>query len=158
VEVIECKEINRMKLLAMKIALLTVALLFALQMTAQNAANPIQIALLRWCQANTAAQLSTCAGPNGVAFDGSHMWVACESVNEIQEFTASDGALVRTVAGVASPYALIYDGANVWSANGGRNTVTKLRASDAATLGAFPVGSDPANVVFNGANTGVYKL
>ena len=146
-----------MKSLAMKIAFLTVALLLALQMTAQNDANPIQIALLRRCQTNAAAQLFTCAGPNGVAIDGSHMWVACESVNEIQEFTASDGALARTVASVASPYARVYDGAKVWSANGGRNTVTKLRASEGAALGAFPVGSDPANVVF-GANIGVYKL
>jgi streptogramin lyase len=141
-----------MKMFSTRVALLAVAFLLSLQLAAQNAANPIQLALLRWYQANTAAQISTCSTPNGMAFDGSHIWVACAGANEIQEFNASDAALVRTVTGVLSPYALVYDGANIWAADYSYSSVTEVNASTGAISGPFSVGSFPIGMAFDGTN------
>jgi hypothetical protein len=52
-------------------------LFFSLRTVAQNANNPIQIATLRWYQANTVAAFTTCPATDGIAFDGAHVWVAC---------------------------------------------------------------------------------
>jgi YVTN family beta-propeller protein len=141
-----------MKLTSVRIALIAVVSLFTFQLLAQNASNPIQVALLRWYPANMAAQLSTCSIPNGLAFDGSHIWVACESADEIEEFNSSDGALVRIVTGVTSPYALAYDGANIWAANYSSNSVTEVNASTGAISGPFSVGSEPSGIAFDGTN------
>jgi YVTN family beta-propeller protein len=145
-----------MKLLSNCIARIAVVLTLVLQLTAQNAANPIQIALLRWYQANTAAQISTCATPGGMAFDGSHIWVACNNADEIQEFNASDAALVRTVATSGlSPTLLLYDGANIWATNYGSNSVTEVNASTGTVTATFAVQSEPESMAFDGANVWV---
>lgn len=152
VGVIELKETDCMKMLFIRIALLLVALLCTLQLSAQNAANPIQVALLRWYQANTTAQISTGSSPNGMAFDGSHIWVACAGSNAIQEFNASDAALVRTVTGVGSPYALAYDGANIWATDYSAASVTEINASTGTVTGTFAVQANPEGIAFDGTN------
>jgi hypothetical protein len=63
-----------MKLISPWGAVIAATLLSTLQLSAQNSANPIQVALLRWYQVNTAVQLDTCTGPNGTAFDGANIW------------------------------------------------------------------------------------
>lgn len=37
--------------------------------------NPLQIALLHWYPANLTTQFSVGNGPNGIAFDGTNIWV-----------------------------------------------------------------------------------
>lgn len=67
-----------MKQVLSRIVAIVVVSLFTLQPSAQNPNNPIQIALLRWYQANTASALAlenTCISPQGVAFDGANIWV-----------------------------------------------------------------------------------
>jgi len=69
------------------------ALILVPHMTAQSAANPIQVALLRWYQANTAVAFYACSGgkAGSLAFDGRHIWVTCYgAVSEVEEFNASD--------------------------------------------------------------------
>jgi len=121
------------------IAAAAAALLFTLQLSAQTAPNPMQVALKRWYQANLAAQvLTTCGGfAYSLAFDGAHMWMACFSDNEILELNASDGALVRTVTGLTGPWDVLFDGANIWVT--GNNELFKIRASTGALLGTFSV-------------------
>jgi len=128
-----------------------IALLFTLQLAAQNASNPIEIALLCWYQANTAAQLATCAGPGGIAFDGSHIWVGCGTANEVQEFNASDGALVRTIT-TADPYAIVYDGANIWAANYSGDGLTKINAATGAVSTPVSGLNEPSGMAFDGTN------
>jgi len=139
-----------MKLPLVRVAVIAAVLFFTLRLSAQNANNPIQVALLRWYSANTAAQLATCTGPNGMAFDGAHIWVGCANANELQEFNSSDGALIRTVTGVLSPNSLAYDGANIWASNFGLSTVTEVNASTGAIVNTVPVGSQPRGVAFDG--------
>jgi hypothetical protein len=160
-----------MKLASVRVATVAAVSVCTSHLWGQSANNPIQVALLRWYQANIVTQFSTCTGVNGLAFDGDHVWVACAVDNELEEFNAGDGALVRTVTGVSNPYSLVYDGANIWATGSGTitcvfpvgnnpgalafdganmwvanvqdNTVTKLRASDGTTLGTFAVGGGP---------------
>jgi|ERR1700691_4181778 len=143
-----------MRLCPTRVAMVAAVFLFALQLSAQNPNNPIQIALLRWYPANTVAQLSPCTEPEGMAFDGSHIWVACSGANELQEFNASDGALVRTVTGLDGPTALAYDGANIWVVNYAGNSVAEVNASSGVInpAGPFPVQSEPSGIAFDGTN------
>lgn len=131
-----------------------VALLSA-QARAQNANNPIQLALLRWYQANTVTQFSTCGLPQGLAFDGAHIWVACgngfSNGNTLEEYNASDGKLLQTVSPVGNPYALVYDGANIWASNNSSSTVTEVNAATGLVVGSpIAVGSNPKGMAFDG--------
>jgi len=99
---------------------------------AQNSQNPIQVALLRWYQANTATTFPTCSGPSVLAFDGKHIWAACDSNSELQEYNASDGTLVATVTSVPNSglffSSLLYDGKSIWAArnNGSAGAVVRI--------------------------------
>jgi DNA-binding beta-propeller fold protein YncE len=146
-------EVNQMKLLSIRLAGLAVVFLFAFQLHAQNANNPIQIALLRWYSADTVAQLGTCGGPAGMAFDGFHMWVACSGSFQLDEFDASDGSVVpvNLSHSYGEPYYLLYDGANIWVTNPTSNTVTKVQASSPTTQTVITVGTTPTGMAFDGA-------
>ena len=114
--------------------------------------NPLQIALLRWYEANQTAEFAAGSGPSGVAFDGANIWVTNYNSDTVATLRASDGVNLGTFTVGTNPYGVAFDGANIWVTNAGSNTVTKLRASDGTTLGTFPVGTLPAGVAFDGAN------
>ena len=140
----------------LKIYLLGLILLLGTGLLAQNPANPIQIALLRWYSANIVTQLSPCSSPQGLVFDGAYIWVGCGSGtggNSLVEYNASDGALVRTVTGITNPYGLVYDGANIWASNSSPSgQVFKVDAATGALLATVSVGATPRGMVFDGTN------
>src|SRR5947199_375878 len=72
-------------------------------------------------------------GPEGVAFDGTTIWVANQFSDSVTRLRAADGA-------------------NVCVTKSGSNTLTKLRAGDGAVLGTFAVGDGPSGVAFDGAS------
>lgn len=141
---------------------------------AQNANNPIQVALLRWYGANQATTFTTCSTPGGVAFDGTHVWVSCGTANELQELSSSDGRLVATVTNVfSSPFSqsagnILYDGANIWVSNAGtavgtgavaKVNVAAVNVSGLSTISCsaltppcnnYAVGSGPFGMAFDG--------
>jgi DNA-binding beta-propeller fold protein YncE len=138
-----------MKLASVRVATVAAVSVCTSHLWGQSANNPIQVALLRWYQANIVTQFSTCTGVNGLAFDGDHVWVACAVDNELEEFNAGDGALVRTVTGVSNPYSLVYDGANIWATGSG--TITEVNASTGSIVGTpITVGSQPTGLAFDG--------
>jgi len=125
-------------------------------LNAQNASNPKQVALQRWYQAAALPTQSVCTNspgfsPNGLAFDGAHMWFACfyQDPNppyteqaELQEYNVSDNALLRTIPIAITNNSLavnvLFDGANVWFADiDTPGTLTKVQASTGAILGTF---------------------
>jgi hypothetical protein len=139
-----------MKLASVRVATVAAVSVCTSHLWGQSANNPIQVALLRWYQANIVTQFSTCTGVNGLAFDGDHVWVACAVDNELEEFNAGDGALVRTVTGVSNPYSLVYDGANIWATGSG--TITEVNASTGSIVGTpITVGSQPTGLAFDGS-------
>jgi len=115
--------------------------------------NPLQVALLRWYQANqTENQFTVGSNPYGIAFDGANIWVTNCNSNTLTELRASDGTNLGTFTVGDVPFGIAFDGANIWVTNNGSNTVTKLRASDGTNLGTFSVGNNPAGIAFDGAN------
>jgi uncharacterized protein (TIGR03437 family) len=86
-------------------------------------------------------------GPQGIAFDGTNIWVTNyggNSGNTVTELLASTGATVNTYTVGKGPYGIAFDGSNIWVANAGDNTVTKI--SPAASRAPGPSIS-PAGVV-----------
>ena len=61
--------------------------------------NPLQVAILRWYAANLTTQVPVGKNPNDVAFDGTHIWVANDSINNVTKLRASDCAILGTFPG-----------------------------------------------------------
>jgi hypothetical protein len=95
----------------------------------QGPAGPatLQIATLRWYNANTAGNtFSVGTNPNGVAFDGVNIWVANSHSNNVTKLRASDGLTIGTFSVGTAPYGVAFDGASIWVTNMNTNTVSKL--------------------------------
>lgn len=116
--------------------------------------NVNQLALLRWYDANLTATFAVGGNPNGMAFDGSNVWVVNQSANSVTKIRVGDGAVLGTFpVGTVAGYAA-FDGANVWVTNLVDDTVSKLRASalltqilapsNAIPRGALPAGNVPS--------------
>ena len=92
-----------------------------------GARNPLQIALLRWYEANeSGATFSVGSSPFGVAFDGANIWVTNANNNNVTKLRASDGEVLGTFSVGFGPIGVAFDGANIWVANSGDGTVSKL--------------------------------
>ncbi len=117
-----------------------------------RAPNPLQVAILRWYQANQQpVTFKVRIAPSAIAFDGANIWVTGHD-NTVTKVRASDGTNLGAFSVGNSPDGVAYDGANIWVANKSDNTVTKLRASDGTNLGTFSVGNSPDGVAYDGAN------
>lgn len=149
-------------------------LLFASYASAQNANNPKQVALQRWYQMNTVAQLSPCTGSypywvaGRLAFDGAHMWVPCFYDNygnpdvqaaEIQEFNTSDGTLLRTIPITGGVSDLLFDGGNIWMVGAFQaqsSSLFKIQASTGTILNTFTLPAYAGQgLAFDGTNVWV---
>ena len=68
-------------------------------------------------------------GPDGIAFDGTHLWVTNVDGASVTEFNASDGSWVQTLSGGSygfySPYGIAFDGTHLWVTNTG-SSVTEI--------------------------------
>lgn len=128
----------------------------SLQTTAHT---PQQIALLRWYPAiQTGATFAVGNHPEGMAFDGTDLWIANSADNSVTKLRASDGAVLGTftaLGGGTVPDAVAFDGANIWVTDGNSAEVTELRASDGALLANEPVGNGPQGIAFDGRNVWV---
>ncbi|MCH7884361.1 MAG: hypothetical protein IIC01_03840 [Planctomycetes bacterium] len=83
-----------------------------------GARNPLQIALLRWYEANeSGVTFNVGSSPGGVAFDGANIWVANLVSNTVTKLRASDGAVLGTFSVGIGPIGVAFDGANIWVVN-----------------------------------------
>jgi hypothetical protein len=136
--------------------------------------NPMQVALLRWYEANqcgihffTGGIPHSFGTTGGVCFDGTNIWVANSQNYTVGKLRASDGNLVGVYGVGRQPEGICFDGANIWVANWGGDCVTKLNASGGGYIGTYAVGSDidplpplggtyyhycPYGICFDGAN------
>jgi DNA-binding beta-propeller fold protein YncE len=55
--------------------------------------------------------------PEGVAFDGTNIWVAIYGSNNVTKLLASSGAVVGTYPVGSYPTGVAFDGTNIWVAN-----------------------------------------
>jgi hypothetical protein len=90
--------------------------------------------------------------PQGIAFDGGHLWIASCCNNSVYKLRASDGAKLGSFTVGVGAEGVAFDGSNIWVANVASGTVTKLRASDGANQGTFTAGTGPRRLAFDGSN------
>ena len=89
--------------------------------------NPLQIALLRWYEANGIGHtFSVGSKPEAVCFDGANVWVANSGSDNVTKLKASDGSFVDNYSVGSRPEGVCFDGAHIWVANSGDGNVTKL--------------------------------
>jgi hypothetical protein len=89
--------------------------------------------------------------PEGIAYDGSHLWTANES-GSVTRIDAIVTPIVDTfTSGFGSPQGILFDGANIWVTDKGDHTLKKLD-SDGNILTSIPVGQSPHYPVFDGMN------
>lgn len=88
--------------------------------------SPLQVAILRWYDANLTASFAVGPFPFGLAFDGANIWVASSGSNNVTKLRASNGANLGIFPVGNGPQNMAFDGANVWVSNSAGNTVTKL--------------------------------
>jgi hypothetical protein len=111
----------------------------------------------------TTYPLSNCNGPSGMAFDGRHLWVSCNTYNNVVEFNPTSGTTLASVLVGGYPAGLAFDGTNIWVANGaiseeGLGSVSQINVN---TLNStyYPTGGCGSNsVAFDGAYVWVSGL
>jgi YVTN family beta-propeller protein len=92
------------------------------------------------------------SGPNGIAFDGTYLWVSNYYSNTVSKVSISSSSVVGTFTVGSGPRGVVFDGTFIWVANYLSNTVTKLQPSNGAVIGTFAVGSGPYFMAVNTAN------
>lgn len=101
-------------------------------------------------------------GPEALAFDGRHIWVARPFADALVKLSASNGDHAGTFA-LERPGAVLYAFSALWVASTRSNRVSKLDPRDGAVLGSFEAGPSPAALVSDGehiwvANSGANRL
>lgn len=97
--------------------------------------------------------------PNGLAFDGTRIWVAGYN-NGLVSIVTPGATLpwpVTTVSGFSNPTGAVFDGSNVWMTDISAGTLLKLDANG-GVLQSVPLGNAPYYPVFDGANIWVTQL
>ncbi len=119
---------------------------------------PRQIALLRWFgPIFSGATVPVGWSPQGVAFDGTKIWVANGGSDNVTAIDVATGEKVGTYGvGLGSgPNSLAFDGAALWVTGHSGNSVTKLSAATGAVVGTYAVGSNPYGVAVEGRHVWV---
>jgi YVTN family beta-propeller protein len=95
--------------------------------------------------------------PNGIAFDGTYIWVTLESGNAVVKVNATTGAIVDSYpTGGANPRGVIFDGTAIWVANYGSNNIAKISQSTGFVLAVVPVGSGPYFLARNPSTSDIW--
>jgi hypothetical protein len=99
------------------------------------------------------------AGPQGIAFDGTHIWTANlgGSVSIITPQASTPYPASNVSTGFMQPFGVLYDGAHIWVTDFTAGALHKLDPAG-AILQTVPVGSAPAFPVFDGTNIWVPNL
>ena len=109
-----------------------------------------QIARLAWYE-HRPATVTVGSFPFGVAFDGSHMWVANFVSSTVSKIDTSTNSVVATVNTQLGPIGVAFDGSHVWVTNSASDSVTKIDpATNAATNLAMATSATKGGIVAAG--------
>jgi len=103
-------------------------------------------------------------GPDGIASDGTHIWVTngAGNGNSVTELNASDGSLIRILAGASyrfdGPGGIALDGTHIWVANYSSGSVTELNASDGSLVRTLTGFETPVGIACDGTHIWVTDL
>ena len=117
--------------------------------------DPRQVALLKWYSEPAGwvpASVTVGTGPWGVAFDGSHIWVANEGSGNVSEIDVAGHTVINTVTVGGNPVGVAFDGSHIWVSNV-NDTVSEISDTPTPTvINTVTVGSDPGAVAFDGSH------
>jgi DNA-binding beta-propeller fold protein YncE len=107
------------------------------------------------------ATYPTGRSPDGVAFDGTNMWVTNSYGDTVWVFTQS-GKQIYGYATGQFPLSMAFDGQNMWIGNGtgvdvgppvpGIGSLTKIRVADGRNMGTFTIGHHVRGLVYDGTS------
>ena len=107
-----------------------------------------RLALLQWWQDT----ITLGNGPYGVAFDGTHIWVANYGDGTVSKIDAASGVVAATITVGNSPSGVAFDGTHIWVANYADDTVSKIAAGTGVVAATITVGDGPWGVAFDGTH------
>ena len=110
------------------------------------------IALLRWDTCNRAFGFIVGGSPQGVAFDGTSIWVTNTAVATVSKIDPSTNTVTATVTVGSNPTGVAFDGTSIWVTNNGSNSVSKINPSTNTVTATVTVGSNPTGVAFDGTS------
>ena len=90
--------------------------------------------------------------PEGLAFDGSHVWITNSMMNQVTVVDDDTGLKLATYNVGTSPMGICYDRSNIWVVNNGSDTIMKLNVANGAIVGTYSVGHHPISAYFDGTN------
>ena len=113
-------------------------------------------ATLRWdlsaCRAATVA-VGAGASPEGVAFDGTNIWVANAGLGNVSKINPATNTVIATVPVGTGPEGVAFDGTNIWVTNNGPDTVSKINpGTNTRTDVPLAFGANPRAVAFDGTS------
>ncbi len=115
--------------------------------------NPGQLGTLHWYDANKSfGAFAVGTNPREMAFDGSSVWVANFTSNNVMRLDIKTGAVTATTPVGTGPLGLAFDGTNIWVSNFTSNSVTKVNAATGVASPPITVGTHPWGVAFDGTN------
>jgi len=117
-----------------------------------NKYDPALVATLRWdLLPRGYGDFPVETKPDGIAFDGTNIWVTNGGSNSVTKLRAVDGLKLDTYKVGGSPMGIAFDGTSIWVANARSDNVMQLRPSDGLVLNTYTVGDGPtALAVANG--------
>ena len=117
-----------------------------------NPGNLYQIDPTRPAGAVTIVASNLGKTPEGIAFDGSHLWTANDgSVSIVTPAALAPWPVTTVSAGFSTLLGALYDGANVWVTDGVAGTLVKLSGAG-AILQSVTLGGVPAFPTYDGSN------
>ena len=95
------------------------------------------------------ASYNTGNSPDGVAFDGTNIWVTNSYGNSAVVLNRNGKELAGYIVGIF-PLSMVFDGQSMWIGNGtgtnvgtpvpGIGSLTKIRVADGRSMGTFTIG------------------
>ena len=110
-------------------------------------------ATLRWdltaCKSTT---VTVGNSPDGVAFDGSNIWVTNFGPGNVSKINPVTNTVTATVTVGINPLGVAFDGGNIWVTNSGSDSVSKINPVTNTVTATIAVGTYPQRVAFDGSN------
>ena len=128
--------------------------------------TPQQIASGAWWEApdrEATIILESGSNPRGIAFDGSHIWVACGGTNNVLRIEPVSAEIIATVElGVLSyPWGVGFDGTHIWvtlSTLQGAGGVVKIDLATNSVVSSIGTGNNPRGVRYGAGSIWVANL
>jgi len=125
----------------------------------QGPAGPVnrisdeQIAMLAWHNdPGKAATIEVGNGPEGLASDGTNIYVANYLDNTVSVIDPTNNTVTDTINVGTFPSGLSYNGTNIYVANGDDDNVSVINPTNNTIIDTITVGNGPKAIVFDGTN------